>query len=55
MADIHHLSQLLAPGQPPILLVQILKFIGYITQLKDNILLVNGTGNPRVTPGYLHL
>ena len=39
MADVHHLSRLLAPGQPPILLVQILKFIGYITQLKDNILL----------------
>ena len=39
MADVHHLSQMLAPGQPPILLVQILKFIGYITQLKDNILL----------------
>ena len=39
MADIHPLSELLAFGQRPISLVQILKFIGYITQLKDDILL----------------
>jgi hypothetical protein len=40
MADsIHQLSELLAFGQPPVSLVQILKFIGYITQLKDDILL----------------
>lgn len=39
MADIHRLSQLLAPGQPAVSLIQLLKFIGYITQLKDDILL----------------
>jgi hypothetical protein len=39
MADIRHLSELLSFGQPPVSLIQILKFIGYVTQLKDNILL----------------
>ena len=39
MADSHHLSRLLAPGQPTVSLTQILKFVGYIAQLKDDILL----------------
>lgn len=39
MADINHLSELLAIRRLPVSLNQVLKFIGYITQLKDNILL----------------
>ena len=39
MNDRHVLSRLLSPGQPVVSIDQILKFVGYASQLKDLILL----------------
>ena len=39
MSDSHFLSRLLSPEQPTVSINQLLKFIGYVTQLKDVILL----------------
>jgi len=39
MSESRFLSHLLSPGQPQVSISQLLRFIGYITQLKDIILL----------------
>ena len=39
MADMHMLSHLLSPGQPAVSFDQLLRFVGYISELKNNILL----------------
>lgn len=49
MSNNHFLSRLLSPGQPQVSVSQLLRFIGYITQLKDVILLAQPADYSQVT------
>jgi len=49
MSESHFLSHLLSPGQPQVSISQLLRFIGYITQLKDIILLAQPADYCQVT------